>query len=218
MPSELEITLAGEAMIATAEGALIWSVGRTAFLADLHFGKDATFRAHGHALPPGTTGRDLQRLSDLLGRHGAETLIILGDAFHSEHAGEEETLDLIGRWRKQHSSVAMRMIVGNHDRRATHLAAEVGWELIPEGASLGPWVLRHHPQAVRKGYVLSGHLHPAVRLRGAGRQTLKVPCFWFGEHAAVLPAFGRFTGGSVVRPRKCDQILILADGEVIKAG
>jgi DNA ligase-associated metallophosphoesterase len=215
MPSQLEITLAGEHLLATAEGALVWPAHRTLFIADLHIGKDATFRAKGRALPPGTTGRDLARLTALLNQHLIETLVLLGDAFHSEHAAEEETCDALGYWRSEHSSIGMQMVVGNHDRRATHLAAKVGWELLDEGTVATPWILRHHPGESRKGYVLSGHLHPTVRMRGAGRQSLKVPCFWLGERSCVLPAFSGFTGGSLIRPDPGDRVLVLAGGEVI---
>ena len=46
----------------------------------------------------------------------------------------------------------------------------------------------------RKGYTMSGHLHPGVILKGKGRQALKLPCFVVGKHQLILPAFSIFTG------------------------
>ena len=36
------------------------------------------------------------------------------------------------------------------------------------------------------GYVIAGHIHPGVRLRGAAREHARLPCFWFGAGGAVL--------------------------------
>ena len=47
--------------------------------------------------------------------------------------------------------------------------------------------------------MLAGHLHPARRLHGPGRDSVRLPCFVHeegqGRGQAVLPAFGEFTGG-----------------------
>lgn len=32
------------------------------------------------------------------------------------------------------------------------------------------------------------------RLAGRGGDAVRLPCFWFGDTVAVLPAFGSFTG------------------------
>ena len=51
-----------------------------------------------------------------------------------------------------------------------------------------------------KTYFFSGHIHPGIRIDGAGRQSLYFPCFYFGKKYAVLPAFSRFTGAAVIYP------------------
>jgi metallophosphoesterase superfamily enzyme len=62
---------------------------------------------------------------------------------------------------------------------------------------------------------LSGHLHPAAVLDGAGRQALKLPCFWFGRRVGVLPAFGDFTGCAAIRAVAGDRVFVVAENRVL---
>ena len=48
--------------------------------------------------------------------------------------------------------------------------------------------------------MVAGHWHPAVTLRGPGRDSLRVPCFCRLDGKLVLPAFGAFTGSSPNEP------------------
>ena len=63
-------------------------------------------------------------------------------------------------------------------------------------------------------YVLAGHLHPCVALAARARDRLRLPCFWFGRHTGVLPAFGAFTGMQSIRPAPGDRIFAIADDGV----
>ncbi|HYW51445.1 MAG TPA: hypothetical protein VE861_12615, partial [Gemmatimonadaceae bacterium] len=71
------------------------------------------------------------------------------------------------------------------------------------------------PGTCDSGYVLAGHVHPVVQLRGRGRQKLTLPCFAFGGDGALLPAFGEFTGGGVIDPRDWSDIFVIADDTVL---
>lgn len=64
------------------------------------------------------------------------------------------------------------------------------------------------------GYEIAGHLHPAVRLEGRGRDRLRLPCFWVRPTQCILPAFGGLTGSGRVRPRSGDRIFVVGDGQV----
>jgi metallophosphoesterase superfamily enzyme len=79
----------------------------------------------------------------------------------------------------------------------------------------GPFAFAHHPAAIEGRYVLAGHVHPAVRLRGPGRQHERLPCFWIRREGAVLPAFGDFTGVGDVDPVEGDRIFAVAGGSVL---
>ncbi|MDX1667527.1 MAG: hypothetical protein R3350_09870, partial [Saprospiraceae bacterium] len=92
-------------------------------------------------------------------------------------------------------------------------------EMYPPLKREAPFLFSHHPQeGVETGwYNLAGHVHPSVFLRGAGRQRLKLPCFYFGEDKGILPAFGYFTGSAVLHPGKKDRIYVIANDSVIPA-
>jgi metallophosphoesterase superfamily enzyme len=54
-----------------------------------------------------------------------------------------------------------------------------------------------------------------VTIRGSGRQKERLPCFLIGEHVALLPAFGSFTGTFTVKPNPRDRVYLVAEGEVL---
>lgn len=210
------IEVHGETLTLLPERAAYWPRTRTLFVADLHLGKTAAFRAHGIPLPDGITAADLNRLSLALSKTGAHKLIILGDLLHAAKGRDESTLASVSAWRSQHPELAIYLIRGNHDRHAGDPPTE--WDIqVVDGPMSGPvFVLNHEPVTPERGYALSGHVHPAVQLAGQGRQSLTLPCFWFGERCGVLPAFGSFTGTAVIQPRPSDQVFMLTDSQVIK--
>jgi metallophosphoesterase superfamily enzyme len=80
--------------------------------------------------------------------------------------------------------------------------------------------LTHYPQEKEQIpehlYCLCGHLHPCVTLQnGSSRNSLKLPCFYFGAYQGTLPAFGEFTGCAAAPVKEGDQVFVLAEGEVI---
>ena len=74
----LATTLAGERMLLLAQRALYWPRERTLFVADVHLGKAAAFRAGGVPVPRGATASDLSRLTALLAGTGARRLVASG--------------------------------------------------------------------------------------------------------------------------------------------
>jgi uncharacterized protein len=64
-------------------------------------------------------------------------------------------------------------------------------------------------------YNLAGHIHPGVSLRGKGRQSLTLPCFYFGRHQALLPAFGVFTGLARIKPVKEDKVFVIVEDKIM---
>jgi metallophosphoesterase superfamily enzyme len=86
---------------------------------------------------------------------------------------------------------------------------------------MSPFLMRHHPLQpdelqTAEGYVLCGHIHPGVSLRGKGRQSLTLPCFAFGKRQAVLPSFGRFTGKVSMQHGQGDKIFGVLKDKVIE--
>jgi DNA ligase-associated metallophosphoesterase len=215
MDATLEI--AGEVVHLLSERALYWERAATLVTADLHWGKAATFRAAGLALPRGTTTDDLERLDRALARTGARRLVLLGDLFHAR-AGRiaANTLAAIRAWRSRHAAVELLLVRGNHDRHAGDPSADLRINALNPPAYLPPFALRHEPAESPEAYTLAGHLHPAVSLHGRGRLHEQLPCFVIGPRVAVLPAFGSFTGCAAVDPMLGDRVYVVAGPDVIE--
>jgi DNA ligase-associated metallophosphoesterase len=176
---------------------------RTLFIADLHLGKSATFRARGLPVPSGTTRDNLQRLGALVQQHGAARIVFLGDLLHSRHAQQAGAMAPVQAWRAAHATLRCVLVRGNHDSHAGDPPSALGFEVVDE-----PWpvdgapglVACHHPQRTAGATVLAGHWHPAVTLRGPARDHQRLACFCLVDDVLVLPAFGAFTGSSPHAP------------------
>ena len=208
--------LLGENFVALPEKALYWPAQSTVFVADVHLGKAAAFRAAMLPIPGGTTTSTLARLSHVLQATGASRLIILGDLWHAKAGRAPQTLDAVYKWRENHADVEMTLVEGNHDRRSGKLPADMGMEEVAEPFQYGPFALCHYPEAgdQEEAYTLSGHIHPAALLNSKAGTYEKFPCFWFRDNCGVLPAFGDFTGVSTVRPDPNDLVFIVAESHV----
>lgn len=205
-------------MCALPERALYWPSRAMLLVADPHWGKAAAFRAGGLAVPEAGTSADLERLGRALAATGAERLVFLGDFWHARAGRSSEVLDALRRWRERHCELTVELVRGNHDRHAGDPPEEFSIRSVEAPFDEAPFRLAHFPEPDPSGYVLAGHLHPAVHLRGAGRgrERLRLPCFHFGPQVGVLPAFGSFTGHATVRPAAGDRVLVVADERVIE--
>ena len=214
--TEIAFELAGEEMVVHHERVLWWPARKALLLADLHLGKIAHFRSRGIAVPRWAASRNYDRLSAVVARFQPDELIILGDLFHSDHNPAWETFR---DWRKEYASKAVHLVVGNHDILSMEDYRRCDLTLYPLSWQCGPFFFTHDPEDRKgnedKGYHLCGHIHPGVRLRGPGRQGIKLPCFWFGKEQGILPAFGEFTGRHALKISKGDQVFGLTDDEVI---
>jgi uncharacterized protein len=207
--------LHGESLVLLPERALLWERTGTLIVADAHLGKAAAFRAAAIPMPGGTTTEALSRLTLALEKTGARRLLLLGDFFHAKSGRASQTLAAISSWRDRHANLEIVLVRGNHDLGAGDPPSEWGFSCYDEPCLEPPFVFRHHPAEEREGYVLAGHIHPAVSLSGLGGQREKLPCFLFGERIGLLPAFGGFTGGASVRPRRGDRVFVLAGEDVV---
>ena len=211
----LTTKVSGEDIDLSHDAALYWRGRQTLVIADAHFGKAAAFRRSGVFVPEETTEAALQRLTRLLEQTGAGRIVFIGDFLHAKEGRHPDTLKSIERWRDRHASVEMILVRGNHDRRAGDPPREFRMTCVEAPLLEAPFALAHHPVEVEGHYVLAGHIHPAVKLSGAGRQHARLPCFWFGKRVGVLPAFGEFTGVAVVEPEPEDRVFCIAGADVI---
>ena len=217
MPSFLPYTIAGEQVILTAERTLFWEEQRTLVIADLHVGKTGHFRKSGINIPQSVYKDDLHRLLAQLLFFNAKTLIIAGDLTHSSVNKE---MDLFRKWRDDFPDLDVHLARGNHDVLNTAWYEKAGIVVHNEPFAVGPFLFVHDimQTALASGneqYIFSGHVHPAVTMRGRAKQSLRFPCFYFGKQYCILPAFSRFTGGYRVVPRPGDDVFAMAGQEIL---
>ncbi|MEO7642160.1 MAG: ligase-associated DNA damage response endonuclease PdeM [Ramlibacter sp.] len=220
----LEIELAGAAVVLHPSGAAFLPEGQALLVADAHFGKAVSFRKLGVPVPQGTTSENLDALSTVLAQTGARRIVFLGDFLHSARSHAAATMATIARWREAHPAIGLTLVRGNHDDRAGDPPAGLGIEVVDEPLPFGPFALCHHPQPVVGAYVLAGHWHPCISMRGRAFERLRLPCFWMGDDSGrfpdravgVLPAFGSFTGMHRIEPVEGDRIFPVAD-QVVRA-
>lgn len=208
--------IAGEELWLLAQKAMYWPARRVLFVADTHFGKVGHFRKHGIKIPTQAAEQNFSRMEALLTQIQPQEVYFLGDLFHSEMNQE---------WLQFKQMIALfpactfHLIGGNHDilDQASYYRARL--EFHPHELSLGPFLLSHEPlpnYQGERGYNLCGHIHPGVRLRGLGRQSLRLACFHFMPHQGILPAFGAFTGTALREPKKADQVFVVLEDKVIE--
>ena len=183
---------------------------------DLHFGKVNHFRRAGLPVPLAANKKNAERLIDLINALHPSRTIFLGDLFHSVYNDDWE---VVGQIVKHFPNCKFELIRGNHDILSEQQYVRYGIE-VREQAMIGDLLLTHDPMALSEipsGLTnVAGHIHPAARLLGKGRQSLTFPCFWRSENRMVIPAFGTFTGLAVVHPGENDTVYILVDNKIME--
>jgi len=208
-------TVRGEELLLLPQRALWWPAQKTLLVADLHFGKAATLRAHGIPVPRGSSSGTLARLDELVIESAAQRVIFLGDFLHTRHSRSNAMLTALRGWREHRAGLELQLVLGNHDRHAGRPPADLRIEAVSEPLAMGAFALRHLPIAVAGSYVIAGHLHPAIRLHGTAHESVQMPCFVFGEEVAVLPAFGELTGTSTARQQSGQRLFVCAGDQVL---
>ncbi|EHQ27606.1 ligase-associated DNA damage response endonuclease PdeM [Mucilaginibacter paludis] len=206
-----------QTLLLLCQKAIYWEEEKALIAADVHLGKGGHFRKAGIAVPRELAQDDLAVLSDLIREHHPEKLIFLGDLFHSDINTD---WDWFALWREQFPKLEIILIRGNHDvihdshYQQLHIS-------LHEQMQIGPFLMLHHPLPPLKleqasGYVLCGHIHPGVLLRGRGRQSITLPCFAFADKQAILPSFGRFTGRVAIQHQQTDQVFGVLSDKVVR--
>jgi DNA ligase-associated metallophosphoesterase len=209
-----QISIEGSTFTALPQKALFWHEESALLLSDLHLGKTASFRAAGIAIPEGSTVDDLKRLSDAIELTDAKKIYFLGDLIHHRTGKTKqitsELSSLIGRY----ESKEFVLITGNHDRSSDGIPEIPQINVYDELIVRKKFLLRHHPEPQKGFFVICGHLHPAVRLRGTGHESLRLACTHFSKNMVILQAFGSFTGSSRIVPQPGDTVFMAHDDEV----
>lgn len=208
-----EVRIGGETVLLLAQKALYWPARKMLVVADIHFGKAASFRAQGVPVPRGTTTQNLAALDALMALHQVEHIMFLGDFLHARAAHASATLAAMLAWRQRHPDLALTLVRGNHDHHAGDPAASLGIGMVDEPHAMAPFSFCHHPGLATPGYALAGHLHPTFLL-ATRFDALRLPCFVVGPGRMILPSFGAFTGGHLVTAQAGEAIYV-SSGEAL---
>lgn len=230
----MRLTARDEHIDLLPDRAAYWHRRKTLFVADLHLGKPAAFRAAGIPVPDSCPA-DLARLSTLISTHAPERLVILGDFFHARAGRAPYLLDLIHTWRSAHSQLDILLIRGNHDTHAGDPPPFFNFRIhdephadsadhplrfahvppSPRPHMLNSHVSSEHAEHSHSPLTICGHIHPAIRLTGPVH-SLRADCFLLTPTTFILPAFGSFTGSKVISPSSLDRVFVIGDDSVIE--
>ncbi|MBL7857025.1 MAG: ligase-associated DNA damage response endonuclease PdeM [Cyclobacteriaceae bacterium] len=208
------VNVSGEVLRLLPQKAVYWQKESMLLLADLHLGKVNHFRKSGIPVPRRAGDKNIELLMDAIQATKPTRVICLGDLFHSHYNPDWE---VFGEVVKHFHNISFELVMGNHDIMSDLQYSRKGITVYTE-LQLGPFLLTHHPVdlPVENYYNLAGHLHPGVSLRGKGKQSLTLPCFYFGKQQGLLPAFGMFTGLARISPKPEDQVYIIAEEKVLE--
>jgi DNA ligase-associated metallophosphoesterase len=201
------IQLHGQSFQMHFSGALFWVEKSMLLISDVHLGKISHFRKYGAAVPQQAIQQNFDTLNTAVEFFKPKVITFMGDLFHSSLNSEWV---LFEDW--VHSITSeMILVSGNHDiispLKYENLHIKVISELV-----LDSFLLTHHPEERDEFFNFSGHIHPAIKLTGLGRQSVRLPCFYKTESQMILPAFGEFTGTYTLEPcNGCEVFALLGD-------
>ncbi len=205
------ISIQNHAFILHPLGGVFWEEKSLLLISDVHLGKVAHFRKFGAAVPRNAVHKNYILLDEIVSHFKPFQIWFLGDLFHSSLNKEWE---LFENWVAKTPSEVV-LVSGNHDIISPHKFEQLGIPIFPEWV-LDHFLLTHHPEEREGLFNFCGHIHPAIRLKGFGRQKLRLPCFFKSESQMILPAFGEFTGTHVLQPKKDDEVFVIVENEVVK--
>jgi uncharacterized protein len=212
-----KLNLLEQELILIPTKALFWRNLNIIIVSDLHLGKENHFRKSGIAVPSGIHQNDFSSLDELINNYRPSALLFLGDLFHSEINNQWNEFSV---WIKKHSYLPVHLVKGNHDILPENLYVFDNLTVHNVSLTIDPFIFTHKPIEIVEEmelYNISGHIHPAVTLKGNARQSINLPCFYFGRKNGLLPAFGKFTGNSLIKIKKEDQVYVTTGTNVIAA-
>lgn len=210
-----EILIEGQSLRLLPEKALFWENENALIISDVHLGKAGYFRQNGIALPQSSNDDNLVLIDTLIEKWNPNWILFLGDLFHSEKNEEWESFK---KWRSTNPSIDMHLVMGNHELYPTEDYIMLGVNCFDQ-YSVDPFLFVHDDKEVSSSntlFTISGHIHPAVRMKGTGKQSLRMPCFYFEEGKATLPAFGKLTGTHTIKVSKKARVFGILEKQILQ--
>ncbi|MCS7004443.1 MAG: ligase-associated DNA damage response endonuclease PdeM [Cytophagales bacterium] len=180
-------------------------------VADVHWGKIYHLRRNGIPFPL-REQEDLQKLAFLIAQYKPQKVIFLGDFFHHKVQAE---IKVLLDWLREYEHIEFLLIEGNHDRHVKNSRPSQFKSAM--SFLYKNLIFTHEPlQEIPKGmYNIHGHIHPVVLLKGRAKQFIKLPAFIFQENRGILPAFGKFTGSTIITPKPLAKVFGIVENVVV---
>ncbi len=210
----MQIDYFGNTFILGFEKVLYWKEKSVLVISDVHLGKVMHFRKSGIDIPTNPIAENFERLNVVIEKFNPDTIVFLGDLFHSELNME---WDLFVEFMKSYSDKKVYLAIGNHD-----IIPEIEFEktgiICQEEIEMDNVVFTHYEKGIKEDSMvnLAGHIHPAVKLQIGPKDFFRVPCFYRKRSTLILPAFGAFTGMKTISPRRGEQAYAIVENNVLK--
>lgn len=213
MQAPIKHTLFGQTFWLSAQRCIFWEEQKALVLSDVHLGKTGHFRKAGIAVPQTIFKEDLQRLVSVIQHFKPMQIIAVGDLFHSKANLE---LELFKRWRLDFEAVPFHLVKGNHDILPEQWYKEAALTVWEQEMLINNICFTHErcPNSTAE-FTFCGHIHPGIILNGLGRQSLRLPCFYFTPTHCILPPFSKFTGLATIKPSATDVVYAVTDTSVL---
>jgi len=212
----MNIERKGELIELLAEKAIFWERKKLLFLSDLHLGKSTHFMKNGIPMPSETALIDLTRLVQLIEAKQPQTVLFLGDLFHSVFNAEflrfgEAIAPFLGH-------IDFLLVVGNHDILPLKQFESIGLKVVGAKYTLAPFTFSHEPLLTLDKedlYNFCGHIHPGFRLSCKGKQRMSLPCFYCDSKQMILTAFSELAGKMVLQAKKAAEVFVITQQQVL---
>jgi DNA ligase-associated metallophosphoesterase len=211
----IDITISDDTFSLLPSRAMHWHSKSTLIVSDLHLGKSGHFRKSGIAAPNGINQTNITRLDRLIQQIQPQRLLLLGDLFHSDVNREWFQFE---EWRLRYRELSVVLVEGNHDTLHDSFYESADIRVVDQLVDTSFLFIHDfgEEETDDAAFVFSGHVHPGVRLKGKGRQSLRLPCFYQKSHHMILPAFGEFTGLYILPDDEADGIYPIAENRVLQ--
>jgi DNA ligase-associated metallophosphoesterase len=183
-------------------------------IADLHLGKASHFQKAGIMIPVPSASPDLLALAKLIEVLTPKTVVFLGDLFHSSLNKEWEELRL---FLELYPAIHFILTKGNHDILSPEVMKNTSIKLVGEYQVGEHLLLTHEPltEIQDERLNIAGHIHPGVVIKSQGRQSFRLPCFYFEAQCLILPAFGKLTGLHILKKTASAKAFAVFQDEVV---
>lgn len=204
------ITIKNQNFQMHAGSVLFWEEKSMLLISDVHLGKVSHFRKFGAAVPQQAIQKNFDALAEVTQYFKPASIVFMGDLFHSSL--NKEWL-LFEDWIKEQEAKII-LVAGNHDIISPIKYEKLAIKVVSE-ITLDGFLLTHHPEEREDFFNFSGHIHPAIKLTGFGRQTVRLSCFFKSNNQMILPAFGEFTGTHTLQPTKDSEVFAVLGDAII---